>query len=375
MTDHHGVVLPPIEAFGTCPDTNRGTMKTAVQPSRPALIEFPGIAGSSLPQLLGRLRFKHLALLVALDEHRNLHRAAAAVHMAQPSATKLVHDLERVFGFPLFDRLPTGMRPTEPGAVVLGFARRALVDLKRFANDLDGRRAGRYGHLVIGTMLGAAPDILSHALAEIKRRRPLLSVKMIGEASDAIVTQLVDGHTEIALGYFNGILPDSEVDIELLGTECLYVVARKHHPLCREPRLNLSELERAAWIFQPLTISGRQTLERDFRQAGMKTPANVVESNSISATLSLLSTSDAVTILPESVVRDHLRSNILVRLPVTIGENLVELGVLTRRDEPLSPAATEFTELLRYYSKCIEKRLPARRQTAASAQATLISSR
>ena len=373
MTDQNGAALPTIGPIGACPDMSRETTDT-LHP-RPALIEFPGKGGSSLPQLLGRLRFKHLALLVALDEHRNLHRAAAAVHIAQPSATKLVHDLERVFGFLLFDRLPTGMRPTEPGAVVLGFARRSLVDLRRLANDLDGRKAGRHGYLIIGTMLGAGRDVLALALAEIKRRRPLLSVKMLGEASDEIVTQLLDGHTEIALGYFRGALPGSEIDIELLGTEALHVVARKHHPLSDGPRLNLCELERAAWIFQPLTISGRQMMERDFRQAGMKIPANVLESNSISATLSLLMTSDAVTILPESVVRDHLRSHLLVRLPVTIGENLVEFGVLTRRGEPLSSAATEFNDLLRHYGKCNEKRLAARSQTGTPAQASLVSSR
>jgi DNA-binding transcriptional LysR family regulator len=352
MTDQSGAALRAAERFGTCSaSSSRETTDVAFEPS-PAIIEFPGRVRSSLPTLIGRLRFRQLALLAALDEHRNLHRAAAAVHLAQPSATKVVHDLELLFGFPLFDRVPTGMRPTEPGTVVLGFARRSLVDLKRLANDLDGRKAGLHGHLVIGTLLGAAPDVLAHALAEIKQRRPLLAVKMLGEASDAIVNHLMDGQTDMAVGYFSEVLRRGEVDCELICKETLYVVARKQHPLCREPRVNLCELEQAAWIFEPLTNAGRQMMERNFRQAGMRSPVNIVESNSISATLSLLLTSDAVTILPESVVRDHLRSRLLTRLPVTIGENLVEFGILSRRSESLSPAATEFRELLRHYGKC-----------------------
>ena len=82
-----------------------------------------------LSHLVGRLRFRQLSLLVALGEHRNLHRAAEAVHLAQPSATKLIHDLEQLFEVPLFERLPRGMQPTELGTEVLGFAKRALVDL------------------------------------------------------------------------------------------------------------------------------------------------------------------------------------------------------------------------------------------------------
>src|SRR5687768_7550210 len=98
----------------------------------------------STQQLLGRLRFKHLALLAALDDHRNLHRAAEAVHLAQPSATKMIHDLELIFGFSLFERLPRGMQPTELGAEVVAFANRMVVDLDRFAHDLDNKRQGGY---------------------------------------------------------------------------------------------------------------------------------------------------------------------------------------------------------------------------------------
>src|ERR1700745_2424941 len=71
---------------------------------------------SMLSHLVGRLRYRQLALLVALGEHCNLHRAAEAVHMAQPSATKVVRELGRLFGFPLFERLPRGMHPTPLGA-------------------------------------------------------------------------------------------------------------------------------------------------------------------------------------------------------------------------------------------------------------------
>ena len=34
-----------------------------------------------LSRLVGRMRFSEFALLVALNDHRNLHRAARAVHL------------------------------------------------------------------------------------------------------------------------------------------------------------------------------------------------------------------------------------------------------------------------------------------------------
>ena len=304
---------------------------------------------STLSHIIGRLRYRQLALLVALREHRNLHRAAAAVHLAQPSATKLVHDLEQLFGVPLFERLPRGMQPTELGAEVVAFAKRSLVDLQRFTEDLDNKRKGGYGQLMIGAIMGAAPDVVARATADLKKARPLLSIRLMGETSDEIVGLLLEGKIDLAVGRFSNPLQHNVIDYEVLGNEILYIVARASHPLVRVRRLQLAELGDCPWILQPLTSPARQIIEQEFGQAGMKTPANIVECTSVFATLQLLQTSDAVTMLPESVVRDHLQAGLLAQLPLTVGKSLPGFGILTKRGEPLCSTAIEFIESLRRY--------------------------
>jgi DNA-binding transcriptional LysR family regulator len=306
-------------------------------------------------RLLGRLRFKQLALLAALDEHRSLHRAAEAVHLAQPSATKLVHDLERDFGFPLFERLPRGMLPTELGSEVLVFARRMLIDLDRFTEDLDNKRRSGYGQLVIGAIMGAAPDVVAHAVADIKQRRPLLLVRLLGETSDQIVSLLLDHKIDLAVGRFSDSLQHNLLDYEVLGDEVLCIIARKDHPLTKLRHLNLRTLGQSAWILQPLSSPARQIIEQEFGQAGMMTPSNIVESNSIFATLQLVQKTDAVTLLPESVVRDHLTAELLVRLPLTVGKSLPGFGILTRRGEALSAGAIEFVQSLRKFAQRMQR--------------------
>lgn len=321
---------------------------------------------TSSTHLLSRLRFKHLALLVALDDHHNLHRAAEAVHLAQPSATKLIHDLEVVFGFPLFDRVPRGMHPTELGMEVIAFARRTLIDVDRFAQDLDSKRGGGYGQLVIGAIMGAAPDVVARAMADIKKHRPLLSIKLLGETSDEILSLLIARKIDIAVGRFSNALQHNTIDYEDLGNEPLCIVARKSHPLSRLRKLDLRSLEQTPWVLQPLTSPARQILEQEFGYAGMKTPVNLVECTSIFATLQLLQKSDAVTMLPESVVRDHLQARLLVRLPVPVGKSLPGFGILSRRGEALSPAATELVGSLRRYGALMEQGRSAAEQSPSS---------
>ena len=45
-----------------------------------------------------RLKNRQLLLLVALDEHGNIHRAAEMLNMTQPAASKLLKDLEDMLG-------------------------------------------------------------------------------------------------------------------------------------------------------------------------------------------------------------------------------------------------------------------------------------
>jgi DNA-binding transcriptional LysR family regulator len=316
-----------------------------------AVVELPGKLAPSLPQLLSRLRYRHLSLLVALDEYRNLHRAAKVVHLAQPSASKLVHDLELLLGSAIFERLPTGMQPTPFGMIVIAFAHRALAELKRFATDMDDRRSGRRGELLVGTLMDAVPEVVGHALADITRRRPLLSVRLFGESGDAIITRLIEGHIDVAVGYFDSALEHGELNYQWIGSEELCVVVRQDHPLSQESRPSPAALERAQWICQRLTRCAREDMDQDFRRVGLKAPASVVDSSSLGATLNLLLSSDAVTILPESIVRNYLRAGALVRLRVTIGDHDINYGILSRIGESPSPAATEFIELLRQHGQ------------------------
>ena len=302
-----------------------------------------------LSHLVGRLRFRQLSLLVALGEHRNLHRAAQAVHLAQPSATKLVHELEQLFAVPLFERLPRGMQPTELGLEVLAYAKRTLVGLERFAEDLESKRKGGYGQLMVGAIMGAAPDVVARAIADMKKERPLLAIRLMGETSDEIVNLLLEGKIDLAVGRFSDPLQHNVIDYEVLGNEILYIVARAGHSLSRIRKLELPMLSEVPWILQPLASPARQIIEQEFGQADMKTPSNIVECTSIFATLQLLQKSDAVTMLPESVVRDHLAAGLLARLKLKVGKSLPGFGILTKRAEPLSTAAAEFISSLRRY--------------------------
>jgi DNA-binding transcriptional LysR family regulator len=217
--------------------------------------------------LVNRLKFKHLALLVALDDARNLHQAAEAINVAQPSASRMLGDIEEAFGFLLFERNARGMTPTPLGVVTLAYARRALAELTRFAEDLDVKRRGGHGQLTVGAIMGAAPDLLAMAVAALKTESPLLNVRILGETSDQVVQLLHRREVDLALGRLTSPLQHNDFSFEPLARETLLLVVRSVHPLAQRSRITLRELIDWPWVAQPVTSPARVLFEEELARA------------------------------------------------------------------------------------------------------------
>lgn len=301
---------------------------------------------ASIPRLVNRLKLKHWALLSALGETSTLHDAAARISVTQPSATKMLADIESAFGFALFERHARGMRASPLGNEVVAYARQTQASLARFLEGLEIKRQGGHGYLVFGAIMGAAPDLVASAVAEIKRERPRLNVRIIGETSDQIGLLLERHEIELAVGRFTDPRQHNQFDFTALSDEPMRVVVRHQHKLARMRRVDWPELVRWPWVLQTIASPARILLEEEFARAGVLTPGDVIECTSIFATLQLVQSSDAVTMLPESVVRDHVRARLLHALPMVVGEGLRPFGVLTRRNDVLSEVATSFVRHL-----------------------------
>jgi DNA-binding transcriptional LysR family regulator len=304
-----------------------------------------------LQRLKNRLRLKHFSLLRALGDCRNLHLAAEELNMTQPSATKLLKDVESLLGLPLFVRHSRGMIPTPLGEEVIAYARLLLGQMGHFAADLENKRHGGHGFLSVGAIMGAAPDLVAPAVARMKARYPLLTIRLLGDTSDQVM-QLMEAHQlELAVCRFSAAEQPTHFSFEALGNEKLLFVVSARHRLATRPVRSIADLTSEAWVMQPLPSPSRVLLEREFSSVGLSRPTNLIECSSIFAALQIIQQTEAVTLLPEPVVRAALQAKRVVALPLIHRVELPEFGVLTRRSAPLSAAAQEFIETLRALAK------------------------
>lgn len=300
----------------------------------------------TVKSMQNRLRLKQLSLIAALDEFRSLRKVAEAMHLSQPAATKMLHEIEETLGVQLFERLPRGMRPTVFGESVINYAQLMLADLDNLRKQLVAQEAGAVGEVSVGSIMAPAPGLLTRTIIELRARYPLIKISVYIDTSDVLMQMLEQGKLDIVLGR---LLNPGEHDLnfEVVDNEALSVVAGVHHPLSQVRRLELADLAGQAWILQPPNSPMRQLLELAFREANIASPANLVETASILTTTTLLQGTEMISVVPTTVARHYATSGMICILPVRIKLQLEPYGIITRKERIPAPAVAVFQECLR----------------------------
>ena len=301
--------------------------------------------------LLMRLRTRQLLLLEALGREHNLGRAAAALGMSQPAATKLLQQAEETLGVRLFTRQARGMEPTATGEVLIRYARQSLVDFGFAREQMAALRSGLRGRLRVGTVPGALPQLLAPALADYKRKHPRVAVSVLVETSDVMLGLLERGDVDLVLGRPTEGHFEDELAIVPLLSEPQVAVVRAGHPLLDKKTLGLEDLVRWPWILQPPGSPQRSRFESALREAGLHTRLDITETASTVATTVLLEASDMAAIMPASLAAHYARLGVLQAVPLELPLQVPSLHLITRRHRELSPAASGFVQVLRGLTK------------------------
>ncbi len=297
--------------------------------------------------ILKRLKSRQMLLLLAVHELRSLRKAAASLNMTQPTATKLLQDLEHTIGLPLFDRGRRGMQPTNYGEVMIRHARLVLADLDRTRLELDALSSGATGQVKIGAVISAIPFLLAKAVAKLKRQHPGLSVSIDVGTSDALVPALAKGELDVLLARPLVLADRPEFNYEELIDEPLHIVSRVDHPLASHSSLTLQDLAAWPWTLLPAGSPMRKVLQPVFAEMGPGQPRDIVETSSMMTMIALLQESDMLAVMPADFTDFNVKHGLLQRLPINLPPIMGAYGIVTRRDRPLAPGTITFLHHLK----------------------------
>lgn len=184
----------------------------------------------------GRLKTRQLLLVVALADEGSIHRAAAALNMTQPAASKLLRELEESIGAVLFERLPRGMRPTLYGDALIRHARAALGSLDQAHEELAALKAGHLGHVAVGAITSPGLRLVPPAVAAVKGTHAGLHVSVEIDTSNVLLEHLAQDKIDIVVGRLSAEHDKLRLRYEPLTGESVAAVVRTGHPLLAQAR-------------------------------------------------------------------------------------------------------------------------------------------
>src|SRR5437867_3407363 len=112
-----------------------------------------------------RLNYHHLFYFWMVAREGTVARAAVELRLAQPTLSGQIRALEGALGERLFERAGRGLRLTEIGRVVSGYADEIFSLGRELSESVKGQPSGRPLRLAVG-MAHAVPKLVAYRLIE-----------------------------------------------------------------------------------------------------------------------------------------------------------------------------------------------------------------
>jgi DNA-binding transcriptional LysR family regulator len=216
------------------------------------------------------MELRHLRYFVAVAEDLNFTKAARRLHLAQPSLTRQIHNLEEELGVRLLDRSKSQVTLTEEGRSFLIDARRILTLATESVVAVQRLSRGEAGQLNIAYLPSFDFELLPETLRAFRQAFPHIALNLfdmsLADQLRALETRKID------LG-FVGLPPSAAaagLQWESIARQRTVVVLPAKHPLTSKRQVNLGDLTTMFFVgMSEKTHPGfRDWLNRTCHQAG-----------------------------------------------------------------------------------------------------------
>src|SRR5437588_4600930 len=194
------------------------------------------------------MELRHLRYFVAVAEELNFTKAAGKLHLAQPSLTRQIHNLEEELGVRLLNRSKSQVTLTEEGRSFLADARRILALTTESVLAVQRLSRGEVGQLNISYLSNSDFELLPETLRAFRLSFPHIGLNLFDMAPAEQLRALEA--RKIDLG-FVGLPPPAATKAlqwESIARHRTVVVLPVKHPLARKRLVKLGDLKTLLFV-------------------------------------------------------------------------------------------------------------------------------
>lgn len=283
---------------------------------------------------ISQLNFRHLFYFWCVAKDGSLRRASERIHTSQSSVSTQIKQLERQIGKPLFDRRGRRLELTATGQRVFAYANSMFELGEQMIGWLEGYTEGAI-HVRVGSVSTMSRNF------QVNWLRPLFADPSVALSVDSgsleeLIGRLLRHQLDVVLA--NDAVPSGAarpVSSRFLGSQVISLVGRADRwsgTTLRVPR----DLDRIDVALPSTRHSVRAQFDALCFAAGV-TPNVRAEIDDMTMLRLVARDSGWITVLPEVVVQDELRSGVLVNVGQSSQLSEHFYAITAQRDRPVGP--------------------------------------
>lgn len=302
---------------------------------------------SGAKKRINPMKLSQIQALIAIAETGSIRAAARRIGLTQPALSMALQTFEEELNVPLVHRTSRGAHLTTYGKAILTRGRGITQEIERLRDEIVQMRGASEGSVTLAISPSPALVLLPHALNRFHQEFPSVQVRIREAVFPETLQMLREGIADIALGAQPIARKSTQPEflVEQLYENQLVVTGRVGHP--KSNAANLADLLDCEWLLHG-TEDGPGSMYAPVFYANQLTPPTPrVYSESFISTLVLLENSDALSLLPERLIRRLIQSRRLMMLSIRDLMPNVDVSMIIRANQPLTPMAQRLLQILR----------------------------
>ena len=188
------------------------------------------------------MNLRDLQYLVAVSDTLHFGRAAAQVHVSQPTLSMQLKKLEETLGVQLIERSNKQVMLTPIGMEIAARARGILTSTAQLVEVAKHARDPLAGTLHLGLFPTLAPYLLPSLMPHLRARFPALKLQLVEEKTPELLQQLEAGEIDAALLTLPLPAAHPALVSASLFTEPFLLAVSPSHRLAKRKKVALSDL-------------------------------------------------------------------------------------------------------------------------------------
>lgn len=286
------------------------------------------------------MKLRHLRIFITVADLGSMTAAAEYLHIAQPTVSQAVSELESYYGVKLFDRLSRHLYITEVGKQVLNYARHISAlfdDMEKAIMNPD-----KSGSINIGASVTVGTYLLPKLVNEFAKSYPSHKIKAIINNTKDIEVLIIKN--AIDFGVVEGVVHTRDIVSTAFMDDRLVLVCGRQHELFNTKSISPSDLGRLDFIVREQGSGTRELFENSMAAHNINWEMSW-ECSSSESIKSAIINGIGVAVISKRLVEDEVKAGKLNIIKIENFSFKRKFSVIYHKNKYLTEAMRVFMDL------------------------------